>query len=59
LPPVRQLFTVHDEAVMEAAVDGGYLAEVERLMGEPIAWAPDLPLRADGFASPYYMKEIE
>jgi DNA polymerase len=44
---------------MEAAVDGGYLAEVERLMGEPIAWAPDLPLRADGFASPYYMKEIE
>ena len=54
-----QLTTVHDEIVIEAPDQQGALAEVEQIMSRPIAWAPSLPLRADGFETRYYMKEIE
>lgn len=54
-----QLTTVHDEIVIEAHDKFGSLHEVETIMGRPIAWAPDLPLRGDGFETRYYMKEIE
>lgn len=54
-----QLTTVHDEIVIEATDGVGSLHEVEAIMGRPIAWAPDLPLRGDGFETRYYMKEIE
>jgi DNA polymerase bacteriophage-type len=55
----QQLTTVHDEIVIEAHDDFGSLKEVEEIMGRPIAWAPDLPLRGDGFETKYYMKEID
>lgn len=56
----EQLFTVHDEVVIEAPLDGPWtLKQAEEIMGRPIAWAPDLPLRGDGFETPYYMKEID
>jgi DNA polymerase len=55
----RQLTTVHDEIVIEAHDDYGSLKGVEEIMGRPIAWAPDLPLRGDGFETRYYMKEID
>jgi hypothetical protein len=32
---------------------------VEDVMARPIAWAPELPLRGDGFETRYYMKEID
>ena len=44
---------VHDEAVS----DGGDLAQAEAIMGTPIVWAPGLPLRGDGFITPYYKKD--
>lgn len=54
------LTTVHDEVVCEEPIDGPrdvHLAE--EIMGRPIPWAKDLPLRGDGFETPYYMKEID
>lgn len=54
------LTTVHDEIVAEEEIDGSrdvHLAE--QIMGRPIPWAKDLPLRGDGFETPYYMKEID
>lgn len=55
----QQLMTIHDEIVIEAKRGVGSLAEVEALMGLPLPWAPDLPLRGDGFETDYYMKEID
>ena len=52
-----QLFTVHDEIIVEASA--GQLKKIEKIMGRPDAWAPDLPLRGDGFETRYYMKEID
>lgn len=56
------VLTVHDEIVAEIEDRGAegneaQLAEMERLMGLPISWAPGLTLRGDGFLTPYYMKE--
>lgn len=54
------LTTVHDEVVCEELIDGPrdvHLAE--QIMGRPIPWAKDLPLRGDGFETAYYMKEID
>jgi DNA polymerase len=52
-----QLATVHDEIIME--MQGGTLKEAEEIMGQPIPWAPGLPLRGDGFETQYYMKETD
>jgi DNA polymerase len=30
---------------------------MSELMGRPLPWAPGLPLRADGYATPYYIKD--
>lgn len=55
-----QLTTVHDEIICEEVIDGPRDVKLaEGLMGCPIAWAPGLLLRGDGFETPYYMKEIE
>ena len=53
-----QLFTVHDEIIVESDQPDA-LKAVEEIMGRPIPWAPGLPLRGDGFETPYYMKEID
>jgi len=53
-----QLFTVHDEIVLEAHLASTRsLKQAEEIMGRPIPWAPGLPLRGDGFETNYYMKE--
>jgi DNA polymerase len=52
-----QMFTVHDEIVCEEETDR--LQEMEEIMSRPISWAPDLPMRADGFVTDYYMKETD
>ena len=54
----EQLFTVHDEIIIETT-NITDLATAEAIMGRDLRWAPGLPLRADGFATPYYMKEID
>lgn len=48
---------VHDEAVADVAPGRGSVDEMTALMGEPIPWAPGLPLAAAGFESHYYMKD--
>jgi DNA polymerase len=52
----QQVMTVHDEIVIES--DTG-LAEALDIMKRPIAWAPGLELRGDGFVAPYYQKETD
>jgi DNA polymerase bacteriophage-type len=55
-----QLVTVHDQDICEEPIDGHRDVRLaEELMGMPIAWAPGLLLRADGFETTYHMKEIE
>ena len=48
---------VHDELVAEVPNDQGSLDEVCKIMGQPIGWAPGLPLPADGFECEYYRKD--
>jgi DNA polymerase len=53
-----QLFTVHDEDIIESYQPDD-LKKIEAIMGRDLPWAPGLPLRADGFSTPYYMKETD
>lgn len=48
---------IHDELVMDVPKNHGSLEEVGRLFGEPISWAPGLPLRADAYECDYYQKD--
>lgn len=48
---------VHDELVTDTPEGQGSLKEVEEIMGQPIPWAPGLPLSAEGFETKYYMKD--
>lgn len=48
---------IHDEVVLDVPETEANLGRVVRLMTEPIAWAPGLPLDADGFVGTYYKKE--
>lgn len=49
--------TVHDEVIVTEPIGGRSVEEMAALMGRPIPWAPGLPLRADGYACPYYQKD--
>ena len=53
------VFHVHDEVVVDAGTRGpdAALADVCRIMAVPMDWAPDLPLRADGWTDRYYKKD--
>jgi DNA polymerase len=53
----RIVMHVHDEVVIEHADDCECLDDICRIMGEPIAWAKELPLRADGYVTNYYKKD--
>jgi DNA polymerase len=48
---------VHDEVVVECPLERANLESVAGIMSQPMPWAPDLPLKADGWTSPYYKKE--
>lgn len=48
---------IHDEVVLDVPHGFGSLKEVERVMSEPIDWAPGLPMGADGFETDYYRKD--
>jgi DNA polymerase len=47
---------VHDEVVTDVPETFGSVADLERVMTEPIPWAAGLPLKAEGFESTYYKK---
>jgi len=46
---------VHDEVIIDGPP--GSLDDVNDIMGAPVSWAPGLPLRGDGFETPYYKKD--
>ncbi|PLR84636.1 hypothetical protein CVD25_00960 [Bacillus canaveralius] len=48
---------VHDEIVADVPKGKGSLEEMEKIMGQPISWAKELPLNADGFVTDYYKKD--
>ena len=49
-------FHVHDEIVAEAPI-GSRWQDMAEIMNQPIDWAPGLLLRADGYDTPFYMKD--
>lgn len=49
-------FHVHDEVVAEAP-EGSRWQDMAEIMSRPIDWAPGLRLRADGYETPFYMKD--
>ncbi len=53
----RIAFHVHDEAVLDMPHSQGSLEEVEEIMSQDIPWAPDLPMKAAGFETTFYMKD--
>lgn len=53
----RIVMHVHDEVVLEMPVNQGSLEEACEIMGQPLEWAPGLPLPADGFETEYYKKD--
>jgi len=50
---------VHDELVCEQPEAGAQfdLQELTKIMGQPLTWAPGLPLAADGFICDFYQKD--
>ncbi len=50
-------FHVHDEVVIEAPLKAADLDAVCTIMSQPIPWAPDLPLGADGWVGEFYRKD--
>lgn len=53
----RIVFHVHDEIVAEMPDGEGSVEEMTQIMAEPVPWAPDLPLGAEGVESTFYRKE--
>lgn len=49
-------FHVHDEIITEAP-EGSRWEDMAAIMGEPVEWAPGLLLTADGYSTPYYLKD--
>lgn len=50
---------IHDECLVEVPEENAkaYYDEMARIMGMPPEWASDLPLRADGYTTPFYLKD--
>lgn len=48
---------VHDEVIISCPEGYSSVEEVAEIMGRPLKWAPGLPLRGDGYETPYYLKD--
>lgn len=48
---------VHDEVVLDVPIGTGSVEHVAEVMGQPIDWAPGLPLSAAGFECDFYQKD--
>ena len=51
------VFHVHDEVVIETETEHADLSAVCDIMARPIPWAPDLPLKAEGWTGGFYTKD--
>lgn len=50
-------FHVHDEVVLDVPIGESSPEEVAEIMGQPIAWAKGLRLKAEAYESLYYKKD--
>ena len=48
---------VHDEVIISEPINGRSVKDVCEIMGRTPAWAEGLPLRADGYETPFYKKD--
>ena len=49
---------IHDEMVVDVPIeDTDALARINKAMGDPIDWAPGLPLKGDGYTCNFYKKD--
>lgn len=50
---------IHDECLVEVPEENAkeYYEEMVYIMSTPPDWASDLPLRADGYTTPFYLKD--
>lgn len=53
------VMTIHDEIVIEIPREEAeeHLKKIQDIMGQEIPWMQGLPLRADGYVTPYYKKD--
>lgn len=51
------VFHVHDEVVVECTAERASLDDIAAIMGQPVSWAPDLPLGANGWVGAFYKKD--
>lgn len=51
------VFHIHDEVVIDAPPGHDRLQDVVAMMSRPPTWAPDLPLRAEGWVNPFFKKD--
>lgn len=51
------VFHVHDEVICEVPEGKSSADEIAAIMGEPISWAPGLPLKAAAYECTYYRKD--
>lgn len=51
------VFHVHDEVILEVPENFSTADEVAEIMGQPIDWAPGLPLKAAAYECEYYRKD--
>lgn len=50
---------IHDECLVEVPLENAkmYYENMVKIMSKPPEWALDLPLRADGYITPFYLKD--
>jgi DNA polymerase len=48
---------IHDEVIISEPIGGRGVPDVAEIMGRTPSWAPGLPLRGDGYACDFYMKD--
>ena len=51
------VFHIHDEIVVDAPPEQQSLEVMEAIMAEVPAWAPGLPLNADGWVNEFFKKD--
>lgn len=51
------IFHIHDEVVIDCLPGAATLEQVIQIMSQPIPWAPDLPLGADGWIGQFFKKD--
>ena len=51
------IFHIHDEVVIDCPPNTTTLEKVVEIMSQPIPWAPDLPLGAEGWVGQFFKKD--